>query len=156
MLAAKKKVYTKSIEVIARKKHIRKILTRTVAQPALKLKILHIMVILFIFLTAGLTIGRFAEISRNHRQIMALEDVLKQSQVASALLELELASRKDLSRIEKIAATEIGMKHPDFTQVQHVMLPNVVAETTDGLEEPNLKVDSSKTIWTRILNRLVP
>jgi len=153
LLAAKKKMHVEAIEALPRKKQVRKILAKTVTQPAPKHRALPVAVILVLFLTACVTISRFAEISRNHSQIISLERVLRNRQDATELLNLELTSRKDLNRVERIAATEIGMKHPDETQVQYVVLADF---SDDEPSETQLTADSGESLWERILRLLIP
>jgi cell division protein FtsL len=156
LLAARKKVYTKAIEATPRKKQVKKIMPKASPQPVPKSKALSVAVIVILVFTAFLTISRFAEITRNHRQIMLLESDLGHKQDTTELLTLELASRKDLSRIERIASTEIGMKYPDEAQVQYVMLPKVFDDVPDESSETHLTADSGKSIWARILRLLIP
>jgi len=190
LLAARKKVYTDAIESTARKKHVRRIAPKAVAQPVKriapkvaaqpvkrvvrkvsaqpfkrivpiasaqpipKLKIFSLAVIAVLVFTACVAISRFAQISRNHGQIISLERDLQQKQDTAELLELELTERKDLRRIEKIAATEIGMKYPDETQVQFVVLPEVFDDEPKGLSEIQLTAEADNSIWERISRRL--
>jgi len=156
LLAAKKKMHVKAVAALPRKKQVRKILTETVTQPAPKHRALSVAVILVLVLTACVTISRFAEISRNHSQIVSLERALRNRQDATELLNLELTSRKDLNRIERIAATEIGMKHPDETQVQYVVLADFSDDEPNEPSETQLTADSGQSLWERILRLLIP
>lgn len=156
MLAAKKKVYHKAIEAIPQRKPVKKIMPKALPQPAPKSKVLPVVVIVMLFFTAFVTISRFAEISRNHSQIMFLEGVLSQRQDTTKLMELELTSKKDLSRIEKIAATEIGMIYPDEAQIQYVVLPAALDDAPYEPSETQLTADSGRSIWERILRLLIP
>lgn len=149
-------MYAEVIEAPPRKRQVRKILTGTVTQSAPKSKVLPVAITVILFFTACVTISRFAEISRNHRQIMSLERVLSQRQDAAKLLELELTSRKDLSRIEKIAATEIGMIYPDKAQVQYVVLADFSDDEPNEPSETQLTADSGKSLWARIVRLLIP
>ena len=156
MLAAKKKIFVEDIKALPRKKQVRKILTRTEAQSSPKHAALSVAVICVLFLTACVTISRFAEISRNHRQITSLERVLSNRLDTTELLNLELTTRKDLSRIEKIAATKIGMIYPNEAQVQYVVLPTASDDTPNEPNEVHLSADSGKNIWEMILRMLMP
>lgn len=156
MLAARKKVYTKAIEATPRKKQVKRIMPKESPQPVPKAKALSVAVIVILVFTACVTISRFAEITRNHRQIMSLENNLSHKQDTTELLMLELTSRKSLSRIEKIAATEIGMKYPDQAQVQYVMLPEIIDDVPDVPSETHQTADSGKSIWARILRLFIP
>lgn len=156
MLAARKKVYNEAIELTARKKQVKKVMPKALPQPAPKPKVLPVTIIVFLVFTACVAISRFAEISRNHGQIMSFERDLRQRQDTTELLELELTARKDLSRIEKIAAIEIGMKYPDEAQVQYVVLPEAFDDTPDEPNEAHLTAESGMSIWGRILRLLIP
>lgn len=156
MLAAKKKIYTEPYKQPTKKKLVKQIMPKSVPNYVPKFRLLPIAVTIFMIFFAFVIISRYAEISRNHGIIVELENTLVHKLETQELLRLELTARQDLSRIEKIAATEIGMKYPDFDQVQYVVLPETPGDATVAQVDEYLIAENSNSIWGRILNMLIP
>jgi len=152
LLAAKKILQTEVARPIVRENKSKKVS----AKPVQKLKISSVMIVLAALVTSIVIVGRYAQISSNHTQIMALERELGSRQDERVLLDLELTSMMDLSRVERIAATELGMRHPNEDQVQYVSLPSVPIGSSDNRVEKQIDEGEYTSLLTKILRLIVP
>lgn len=110
-------------------------------------KVLTIGMVLVCFATACFTIFRYAQITENHRAILALEKTLEDENLRKENLKVELAYHKDLNTIE-FTATEMGMKYPEEGQVEYVSLPeaNRIMEQADASS-----AQAEPSLWSRFL-----
>ncbi|NLB42164.1 MAG: hypothetical protein GX815_07860 [Clostridiales bacterium] len=110
-------------------------------------KVLTIGMVLICFATACFTIFRYAQITENHRAILALEKALEKENLHKENLKVELAYRKDLNTIE-FSATEMGMKYPEEDQVEYVNLP----EANRAMEQADASsAQDESSLWSQFL-----
>lgn len=111
--------------------------------------VLTIGMVLLCFAAASFTVFRYAQITQNHRSILVLEQTLEEEKLRRKNLKVELAYCKDLGTIE-FSATEMGMKYPDESQVEYVVLP----ELNKSMEQVDASADKSKSeqsLWSLFL-----
>jgi len=109
---------------------------------------LTISMVLVCFAFASFIVFRYALISENHRQILALENTLEEENIRRDKLKVELSYATDLNTLEFMAA-ELGMKYPGEGQVQYVSLPE--PDKSIGMEQAEAIVETEKSIWNRLL-----
>ena len=140
------------MEPIGREKPIRREEPRSkplpVQKPQTWKKVLTVGMVLVCFAAASFTVSRYAVITENHREILALEQALEKENLYTENLIVELSFGKDLGAIE-FSATEMGMKYPGEGQVMFVDLPNHETSTVEQADAS--AVSTGGGFWRRFL-----
>jgi len=114
-------------------------------------RLFHFAMIMIGFGICAYTIARYAMIAQNQQEILELERILEKQQSIQQYMQVELAARSDLKRIEEYAKNELEMTYPDDDQILFVELPEV---DTDKEENAPAYTEQKEDLWSKILGLL--
>ncbi|NLJ41255.1 MAG: cell division protein FtsL [Clostridiales bacterium] len=156
MLVAEKRQYADTYIPYPAEEELPVSIPRTKAKSKAKTHVLkkvwHIFLVLAGFAVCSYTVARFAVIAQNQQEISTLEAALTQEESMQEYLELELANRMGLDRVEEYAKNDLEMYYPDKEQVVYVELPEMKNE--NEIEGTEIASEGKESLWNKIIGLL--
>lgn len=117
-----------------------------------KLKIKVVFAFIILFTLSALVVYRYALITDLSYKIDAKKNEYTEIKNENTRLKVQIASKLDIQRIQKIAEENLGMQKPDKSQYTNVKIPR--SDFTTASNEINGEGKNNKSIFDTLLSRV--